>query len=99
MNPKHILALAAALLALGAAPDAGSGAGGCIADWSVAARIVEKEALATVEAVTEELRARNAGSVVKTMLCQSGGSYVYRLTVKDANGALKNMTIDARGGR
>lgn len=99
MNPRHILAVAAAPLVLGALPDVQAGPGGCIADWSIAARIVEKEGLATVEDVTEELRARKAGSVVKTLLCESGGSYVYRLTVKDADGALKNLTIDAHGGR
>lgn len=92
--------LVAMIVAFCASPlMARSDSGNCIADWSVAARIVEKESLATVEDVTRSLRARNAGSVVKTVLCQSGGGYVYRLTVKDPAGALSIMTVDARGKR
>ncbi len=99
MKRRISIVFAAVFSALPAVPALPAEPGGCIADWSVAARIVEEKNLASVEDVSQRIRAQNAGSVVRTVLCEAGGSYVYRLTVKDAKGALKNMTIDARSGR
>ncbi len=95
---KRWLILLAAVRVLASARAAFADPAACIADWSVAARVVAKENLATVEDVTRRIGAQNPGAVVKAVLCGAGGSYVYKLTLKDASGALKNVIVDARGG-
>jgi uncharacterized membrane protein YkoI len=69
---------------------------GCIADWSIAAPIVYKEKLTTVEALSQLAEAKLPGSIVKTTLCEENGSYVYRLVLRDAQGRLSSRTVDAR---
>jgi uncharacterized membrane protein YkoI len=68
----------------------------CIADWSVAAPIVRKEGLVTVEQLSTLARSRLSGEIVKTALCEQKGGYVFRLLVKGMNGQLKNVTVDAK---
>jgi uncharacterized membrane protein YkoI len=83
--------LVAALLARGAmAEDA------CIADWSVAAPLVKKEGLVTVEELTSMARSRLEGAIVKATLCEMKGRYVFRLVVRSGNGQLKSLIVDAR---
>jgi uncharacterized membrane protein YkoI len=88
-------------LGLGAAGCAGlvvpAGAGEtCIADWSVAAGVVRKEGLATVEQLSQLARSSGAGEIVKTTLCEGEGSYRYRIVVKDGKGQLKSLVVDAK---
>jgi hypothetical protein len=45
----------------------------CIADWSIAAPIVHKEGLATVEALSRLAQAKISGNIVKTTLCEEDG--------------------------
>lgn len=71
-------------------------AAGCYADWSVAAPIVRKEGLATVEALARRAETVILGDIVKTTLCEEAGSYVYRLVIRDKAGRLSNRTVDAR---
>jgi hypothetical protein len=71
-------------------------AGGCYADWSVAAPIVRKEGLATVETLARRARSQILGDIVKTTLCEEKGGFVYRLVVLDPKGRLSNQTVDAR---
>lgn len=68
----------------------------CIPDWSLAAPLVYKEKLATVEALSRMAAGRLAGSIVKTTLCHENGAYVYRLVLRDDHGRLTNHTLDAR---
>lgn len=68
----------------------------CIDDWSVAAPIVHKEGLATVEVLSRLAQAKISGSIVKTTLCEENGGYVYRLVIRDLQGRLSNRTVDAR---
>ncbi|MCZ7595268.1 MAG: hypothetical protein M5U16_10430 [Hyphomicrobium sp.] len=68
----------------------------CINDWSIAAPIVHKEKLTTVEALTRMAADEIAGSIVKTTLCEENGAFVYRLVVRDAQGRLMSRTVDAR---
>jgi uncharacterized membrane protein YkoI len=70
--------------------------GGCYADWSVAAPIVRKEGLATVEALSRLAQARISGDIVKTTLCKENGGFVYRLVIRSPKGRLFNRTVDAR---
>jgi hypothetical protein len=79
----------------GSAPSpAMAGESECYNDWSVAAAIVEKEKLATVEQLSGGVKALGPGSIVKTTLCKEDGKYVFRLVVRD-KGALRTVTVDA----
>lgn len=71
-------------------------AGTCYADWSVAAPIVRKEGLTTVEKLASLGEGRLPGVIVKTTLCEEGGGFVYRLVLRDLHGKLSNRTVNAR---
>ncbi|MEQ1712665.1 MAG: hypothetical protein ABL908_14865 [Hyphomicrobium sp.] len=91
------LMIAATVLSHVAAATASARAGEtCMADWSVAASVVRKEGLTTVEQLLKLAHKSGAGDIVRTTLCEDGGTYVYRLVVKDRNGQLKTLTVDAR---
>ncbi len=68
----------------------------CTGDWSVAAPLVKKEGLATVEQLSHLARSTGAGDIVRTMLCQDNGTFTYRLVVRDAKGQLRSVSTDAR---
>jgi uncharacterized membrane protein YkoI len=78
------------------ATQTGAARGGCIPDWSVAAPLVKKEGLVTVEQLTAMARSELAGDIVKTTLCEEKGGYVFRLVVRAPDGQLKSVTVDAR---
>ena len=88
------LRIAFLMLPLVAAPAPARAA--CIADWSIAAPIVHKEGLTTVEALARLAQAKISGNIVKTTLCEESGSFVYRLVIRDLQGRLSNHTVDAR---
>ncbi len=71
-------------------------AAGCYHNWSVAAPIVRKEGLATVETLARRAQAKISGDIVKTTLCEENGGFVYRLLIRDSGGRLSNKTVDAR---
>lgn len=71
-------------------------AGTCYADWSVAAPIVRKEGLMTVERLAALGEGRLAGDIVKTTLCEEASGFVYRLVLRDTHGKLTNKTVNAR---
>jgi uncharacterized membrane protein YkoI len=70
--------------------------GGCIADWSEAAQIVQTEKLKTVEELTAAARTSLKGEILKTTLCKDDGDYVYRLVVRGPDGKLKTVIVNAR---
>lgn len=70
--------------------------GACFPDWSIAAPIVHREKLATVETLSAITASAIPGSIVKTTLCEEDGAFVYRLVVREANGKLTSHTVDAR---
>lgn len=94
MNRAMLIVLAAAAIAI-SPPAAGAGEK-CFSDWSVAAPMVKKEGLATVETLTALARAKLPGNIVKTVLCQDDGKYFYRVVVRDDDGRLRTVTVDAR---
>jgi len=73
-----------------------AGADSCYADWSVAAPIVRKEGLTTVETLWKLAQSKIFGQIVKTTLCEEKGGFVYRLVVRDPTGRLVNRKVDAR---
>ncbi len=69
----------------------------CIADWSIAAPIVHKEKLTTVEALSRIAAEKISGSViVRTTLCEDNGAFFYRIVTRDAHGRLSTLSVDAR---
>lgn len=68
----------------------------CYASWSVAAPIVHRERLTTVEKLSKLAQSRISGSIVKTTLCHEKGTFTYRLIIRDPAGRLMNRTVDAR---
>ena len=85
----RLMLVAAALNPVGASA-------ACITDWSIAAPIVHKDGLTTVEALSRLAALEISGSIVKTTLCEENGSFVYRILVRDARGQLTSHTVDAR---
>lgn len=86
--------IVAGLLSLFGVAQAANGV--CIGDWSEAAPIVQKEGLVTVEVITGLNHDKLKGDIVKTMLCKEQGRYLYRFVVRQANGQLKTVPVDAR---
>jgi uncharacterized membrane protein YkoI len=68
----------------------------CFADWSVAAPIVKQEGLASVEELSRKGQGKLPGPIVKTVLCREQGAFVYQLIVREPNGQLKRLSVDAR---
>jgi len=91
--PRRIAFLTLPLIAVLASTPARAA---CIADWSVAAPIVHKEGLATVETLSRLAQVKISGNIVKTTLCEENGGFVYRLVIRDLQGRLSNRTVDAR---
>jgi hypothetical protein len=67
----------------------------CFEDWSVAAMIVAREKLATVEQLQTELPPGIGGAIVRTTLCQEAAGFVYRVLIRDRSGKLTKATIAA----
>lgn len=91
-----IIACGCAVLPAHATFAADAQASGCFASWSEAAPIVKREGLATIERVSRLARDRAAGEIVNGKLCHDSGRYIYRLVVRETNGPLKSLTVDAR---
>jgi hypothetical protein len=83
---------ATCLLARGAAGEEEK----CFADWSIAAPIVEKEDLVTIERLVPLVRERLGVQVVRVTLCSQDGDYVFRLVVRSREGPFRRVTLNAR---
>lgn len=95
---RHMLRIIASFFLLACiSPLASSADRTCITDWSVAAPIVHKEKLTTVEALSRIASDRLSGSViVRTALCEEQGEFSYRIIMRDAQGRLSTHIVDAR---
>jgi uncharacterized membrane protein YkoI len=90
------ITLAVVLLLVGVLYLSRAMAAGCYSDWSIAAPIVRKEGLATVETLARRAQTRISGDIVKTTLCEEKGGFVYRLLIRDSKGRLRKRTVNAR---
>lgn len=88
------LALAALVAALSASPARAEQS--CISNWSLAAPLVAREGLVSVERLAELARGHLAGEIVKTDLCESRQGWSYRLVVREGKGRLRSLSVDAR---
>lgn len=68
----------------------------CYADWSDAAPIVMREQLVTARDMHAEARLRYNGDLVRITLCEEDSHFTYRLLVRDPQGRISGVTVDAR---
>lgn len=93
----YMLRIIASLFLLIIIASSASAQAACITDWSIAAPIVYKEKLVTVEALSRIAADKISGSsIVRTALCEEKGAFSYRIVVRDARGRLSSHTVDAR---
>ena len=88
-----MFALAAATAPVRAAPPT---VATCFVDWSDAAPVVEREQLTTARNVHDLARRHVLGELVRITLCREADVYTYRLVVRDGQGRVLNVTVDAR---
>ncbi len=67
----------------------------CFADWGKAAEVVRQQGLLTVEELAKTFAKDIPGQIVRATLCQEGDDYIYKLAVRDKQGQLKNVVVDA----
>jgi uncharacterized membrane protein YkoI len=68
----------------------------CLADWSVAAPIVKKEGLISVERLSDLVRAKLQAQIVKATLCNKDGTYFFQVLIRPEHGKLRTVTVNAR---
>ena len=68
----------------------------CYSDWSLAAPVVKKESLASVEELGRLARIHVPGELLKATLCLDKGHFIYRVVVREPNGTVRNLSIDAK---
>ena len=82
----------AGLAAARAAPAAGDT---CFSNWSDAAPIVARERLIPARDVQEMSRRQLPGDVIRITLCREEAGYVYLVLMRDGQGRVSNLKIDA----
>lgn len=65
----------------------------CISDWSTAAQIARSEKLLSVEKLRRGVAL--GGEILTTTLCQDGGQYHYKFVVRQQDGRLKTVPVNA----
>ncbi len=68
----------------------------CFTDWSAAAAVVKSEELVTLDQLTKLAPVKFGGEIVRSALCESEKGHVYRLTIRDSDGRLKSIVVDAK---
>lgn len=87
-----------AALVIGLAASLPAAYADCLNDWGAAAEVVRANGLQTVEQLAKTSPQQLKGQIIKATLCEEGGSFVYRLVVREATGQMKNVVIDAAAG-
>jgi uncharacterized membrane protein YkoI len=69
----------------------------CWTDWAEAAVIVRRETLLPVERVNRLAREKHPGAeIIKVTLCEEVGKFVYRVVLRERQGQLQSVLLDAR---
>lgn len=90
-----VLPIVAAALTVGAAATPAAADGRCYGDWSDAAPIVAREQLRSARDVQDMARLELGGDVVRIVLCEADGGFVYRLVLRRLDGRIGNLTVSA----
>jgi hypothetical protein len=75
---------------------AAAGDSPCFADWSVAAPIVKKEGLVSVERLSDLVKAKLHAHIVKATLCGKDGTYLFQVVIRPEKGKLRTIMLNAR---
>jgi hypothetical protein len=67
----------------------------CYGEWSDAAPIVAREKLRSARDVQNKVRDEMAGDVVRILLCEADGGFVYRLVLRRLDGRIGTLTVSA----
>jgi uncharacterized membrane protein YkoI len=93
---KQLLLAATAFLAVLGSHAATAGEEPCFTDWSVAAPIVKKEGLVSVERLSDLVRAKLKAHIIKATLCSKDGGYVFHVVIRPEKGKMRTITVNAR---
>lgn len=61
--------------------------------------LISQHGLVPGKAAVNRAQAKGGGKVIKIVLCQNGNNFVYRATVLGKQGAVKNVTVNAKTGQ
>ncbi|MEM8573146.1 MAG: hypothetical protein AAGF48_00755 [Pseudomonadota bacterium] len=61
--------------------------------------LISKNGLVPGTVAVSKAQAKGGGKVIKIVLCQNGNNFVYRATVLGKQGAVKNITVNAKTGQ
>ena len=92
-NHTFVPLLAAAALLV---PGPAAASPRCYGDWSDAAPVVVREQLRSARDVQDMARLELGGEVVRIVLCEDDGSFVYRLVLRRLDGRIGTLTVKAR---
>ena len=93
---RRSIAAAALAATLGAsAASASPPPATCCAGWSDALPVVQREALASVSELHADARRQKLGDLVRITLCSDQGRFVYHLLVREPQGRVVPMVVDA----
>lgn len=67
----------------------------CYRDWSDAAPIVVREQLRSARDVQDMARIELGGDVVRIVLCEADGGFIYRLVLRRLDGRIGTLTVSA----
>lgn len=91
LAPSLAIAISASAFQPAAATDST-----CYGEWSDAAPIVAREQLRAVREVQELARSYLTGDLIRITLCREEERFVYRVLIRDQNGRISNLKLDAR---
>jgi len=87
-------ALALAIAPAGQTSVAASGEG-CFNDWATASAIVADRRMVNVAELSQIARNKFQGQLLTARLCRDKLGYFYRLVIRDNNGRVKRVRVDA----
>jgi hypothetical protein len=61
--------------------------------------IIKSNGLIPGKAAVSKAQTKGGGKVIKIVLCQNGNNFVYRATVLGKQGAVKNISVNAKTGQ
>lgn len=92
----HLATVASAAVVLAVVAGRASAESRCYGEWSDAAPIVAREKLRSAQDVQNKARDEMAGDVVRILLCEADGGFVYRLVLRRLDGRIGNLTVSAQ---
>lgn len=93
---RATLFLTPALLSASTAIASQSARADCLNDWGLASEVVKAESLLTVAEISGAAAGVIPGQIITTTLCKEAAGYVYRMVVRNPNGQLQTVVVDAQ---